>query len=142
MYFSSILTAGISLPLILSHPLSTHDALPGSSASLVITFDSKRSGELHFEWFHHPEIDVGDQLEGWVSLQGGQDDHVQGASSPSLLITQLSQSDAGSYKCVVSNSVGSTESLPATITVGKTIKCMYSTWWRVLLRYMTLLPLN
>lgn len=59
------------------------------------------------------------QPESWVSLHGEEEGRVQGADSSSLLITQLRQSDAGSYKCVVTNSAGATESLPAAVTVGK-----------------------
>ena len=53
------------------------------------------------------------------SLPPSQNERICGHNTSTLVVTKLRQADAGSYRCLVTNSSGVTQSRPATLTVGE-----------------------
>ena len=54
-----------------------------------------------------------------LSCPPSQNKRICGHNTSTLVVTELRQADAGSYRCLVTNSSGVTQSRPATLTVGE-----------------------
>jgi hypothetical protein len=93
----SALFAGtpVAAPQILTPPIS-QSSVAGTSASFTVS--AVGALPLNYQW----------QLD---------NTNIPGATAQSLVIPSVSSSDGGSYRVVVSNSVGSTSSTPALLTV-------------------------
>lgn len=95
------LTAGLALPQITNHPTSRTNATE-STATFSVT--ATGTSPLRYGW----------QKDGVSLVDGG---NISGATSPTLIVENLSQADAGNYRVVVRNEAGSATSLAATLTV-------------------------
>lgn len=87
-----------SAPKITSHPVNKTVTEGGS-----VTFSVSTTGsDIRYQWYKY-------------------DSTINGATSPSYSISNATSSDAGSYRCVVSNSYGSVYSNIAELTVTQNI---------------------
>ena len=86
------------------HPVDETDIAPGSNVSFSVT--ATGTAPLSYQW----------QKDG-VDLTDG--DRITGATTATLTITGVMESDEGGYRCVVSNSLGMDTSNNATLTVGE-----------------------
>ncbi len=100
---------------ISQHP-SDADRCPGENA----TFEMLATGEgtLSYRW--HKD---------GIALDDG--DGLSGAATPSLQITSLINSDAGSYSCTVTGGCGPTSSSPASLVVHETTSLVESPSGRI-----------
>lgn len=87
----------VSAPTITSHP-SNVTKTEGEDATFTIT----ATGATSYQWQRY---------------NGSTWDNISGATSSSLTIEDVEESDEGSYRCVATNSIGSTPSNSATLTV-------------------------
>ena len=86
------------------HPLDLTNIVPGSDVSFtVIAFGAV---PLTYQW----------QKDG-VDLTDGSS--ITGATTATLTIADVMESDEGGYRCVVTNTVGMDTSNTAVLTVGK-----------------------
>ena len=96
-------------PRITAHPQELRNALPGK----LVTFIVQATGAepLSYQW----ELKTG--YGGWQSCDV---EEFPGANSSTLTIPSVQKSNEGSYRCVVSNIVGSQTTEPVKLSVGKT----------------------
>ncbi|MDW8308607.1 MAG: phosphodiester glycosidase family protein [Verrucomicrobiales bacterium] len=96
----STLATPTNPPLILAHPTNRIVAAGGSAQFSVLA----TGAALSYQW----------QKNGANLADGA---HYSGAGNPTLTISQADESHEGSYRCVVSNPYGSSNSLSASLTV-------------------------
>lgn len=97
-------------PRIISHPQDHQSVIFGD----VITLKVAASGsDLHYTWFK-------DGIELSVQNFG----NCSGIHTPSLKIENFLPENAGKYSCVISNSLGRTESWEAELTLGNSKFCV------------------
>ncbi|CAI8041244.1 Ankyrin-1 [Geodia barretti] len=111
-----------SPPKITGQPQSVYDAVPGSSVCLLVLTDPKQSlsEQMQFQWHHCPfAVTKTDTTarNSWSPVESGGKDRITGINSSTLLLSEVRQSDRGSYRCQITNSSGTTLSRPATITI-------------------------
>ena len=111
-------------PRITCHPQELNDAVPGKP----MTFTVRATGRepLTYQWQWKPAGE-GSRRREWQSCDVKR---FPGANSSILTITSVLKSNEGSYRCTVSNHVGSQTSKPAILIVGKIlpqIPSMHST---------------
>ena len=87
-----------------AHPVDEIDIVPGSDVSFSVT--ATGTAPLSYQWKKDGE-DLTD--EGSIT----------GATTATLSITGVMESDEGGYRCVVTNIAGMDTSNNATLTVGK-----------------------
>ena len=89
---------------MIAHPVHQTDIVPGSDVSFSVTATSIIP--LSYQW----------QKDGVDLTDGGR---ITGATTATLTITGIMESDEGGYRCVVTNDAGPVTSITATLTVGK-----------------------
>ena len=93
-------------PQITSQPRSQDDVPPGKA----VAFSIQATGtELGYQWQWKQFERVGEK-DGWQNLSG---------EGSTFKVEDVKASNAGYYRCVVSNSAGSETSQCASLTVGK-----------------------
>ena len=97
------------------HPVDQTNIVPGSEVSFSVT--STGTAPLSYQW----------QKDGEDLTDGGS---ITGATTATLTITGVMESDEGGYRCVVSNAVGKENSNAAVLTVGirKFENCCHGTF--------------
>ena len=91
-------------PEVTVHPVDQTDIAPGSEVSFSVTATGTAS--LIYQW----------QKDGVDLTDGGR---ITGATTATLTITGVMESDEGVYRSVVTNSLGMDASDTATLTVGE-----------------------
>ena len=92
------------------HPVNQTVRVPGSGVSFSVT--ATGIAPLSYQW----------QKDGVNLTDGGS---ITGATTATLTITGVIESDEGGYRCVVSNSLGIDTSNAAMLTVGKS-QCIFT----------------
>ena len=87
-----------------SHPVDQINIVPGSDVYFSVTVTS--TAPPSYQW----------QKDGADLTDGGS---ITGATTATLTITGVMESDKGGYRCVVTNIAGMDSSNTATLTVGK-----------------------
>ncbi len=103
----------VNSPAITQQPLSRTVAL-GGSATFVIT--AIGDPPLDYQW----------RKDGQNIADGG---HYAGATTATLTITNAALTDAGNYRCVVTNPFGSAVSEPAALTVDPVVPIQFLETW-------------
>ena len=98
------------LPRITTHPEQLKDAVPGET--LAFTVQASGTEPLSYQW----EIKTGDESGGWQLCDV---ERFPGTNSSTLTIPSVQKSNEGSYRCIVSNIVGSQTSVPVNLNIGK-----------------------
>ena len=91
------------LPQVTVHPADQTNVAPGSDVTFSVT--ATGTAPLSYQW----------QKDGVNLNDGGR---ISGATTATLTITGVTESDEGGYRCVVTNSAGTATSNTATLTVG------------------------
>ena len=91
-------------PQVTVHPVDQTNIVPGSDVSFSVT--ATGTAPLSYQW----------QKDGVDLTDGGS---ITGATTATLTITSVMESDEGGYRCVVTNIAGMVTSNTATLTVGK-----------------------
>ena len=99
-------------PIITAHPQQLNDTVPGET--LAFTIQASGTEPLNYQW----EIKTGDGSGRWQSCDV---ERFPAANCSTLIIPSVQKSDEGSYRCVVSNIVGSQTSEPVNLNIGKTL---------------------
>ena len=86
------------------HPVDQTDIVPGSNVLFSVT--ATGTAPLSYQW----------QKDGVDLTDGGS---IIGASTSSLAIVDVMESDEGGYRCVVSNVAGTDTSNTSLLTVGE-----------------------
>ena len=94
-------------PKVMFHPVGQNDVLSGKA----VTFSVQTTGRqpLSYQWEWKPFGTKGEK-DGWQNLSG---------EGSTFQVRSVKASNAGYYRCVVSNSAGSETSQCASLTVGK-----------------------
>ena len=90
-------------PQVTVHPADQTNVAPGSDVTFSVT--ATGTAPLSYQW----------QKDGVNLNDGGS---ISGASTSTLTITGVTESNEGGYRCVVTNSAGTATSNTATLTVG------------------------
>ena len=98
-------------PKVTFQPMSQNNVLPGKA----VEFSVQASGTqpLSYQWQQKLFGRNGDKY-GWQNLSG---------EGSTFQVEEVQASNAGYYRCVVSNSAGSETSQCASLTVGKHVHC-------------------
>ena len=91
-------------PQVTVHPVDQTNIVPGSEVSFSVT--ATGTAPLSYQW----------QKDGVDLTDGGS---ITGATTATLTITGVMESDEGGYRCVVTNIAGMDTSNTAMLTVGK-----------------------
>ena len=91
-------------PQVTVHPVDQTNIVPGSDVSFNVT--ATGTTPLSYQW----------QKDGVDLTDGGS---ITGATTATLTIAGVMESDEGGYRCVVTNIAGMVTSNTATLTVGK-----------------------
>lgn len=97
----SLLGGGCTSPTITQHP-SNQTVAPGGTATFTVA--ASGTTPLSYQWQKN-SVNISD---------GG---HYSGTTTATLIVSNCDASDAGSYRCVVTNACGSATSNAATLTV-------------------------
>ena len=95
-------------PQVTVHPVDQTNIVPGSDVSFSVT--ATGTAPLSYQW----------QKVGVNLTDGGS---ITGATTATLTITGVMESDEGGYRCVVTNTAGMDTSNTAMLTVGKDYIC-------------------
>ncbi len=96
-----VIGGGTNPPSITQQPANKSVVLGGSA---TFTVGATGSGDLSYRWQKHN-----------TNLNNG--GHYSGCTTPSLTVTNVDLSDVASYRCVVTNNFGSTNSSSAALTI-------------------------
>ena len=102
--YSIILSSATVAPQVTVHPVDQTNIVPGSDVSFSVT--ATGTEPLSYQW----------QKDG-VDLTDGSS--ITGATTATLTIADVMESDEGGYRCVVTNTAGMDTSNTAVLTVGK-----------------------
>ena len=94
-------------PSVTSPPVSQKDVLPGNAVAFSIQAIGAQPLKYQWQW---KEFGRETEKDGWKNLSG---------DGSSLQVVGIQASNAGYYRCVVSNTAGSETSICAFLTVGK-----------------------
>ena len=86
------------------HPVDQIDIVPGSDVSFSVT--ATGTAPLSYQWQK-------------IGVDGGSFNNITGATTATLTITGVVESDLGGYRCVVTNIAGMDTSNTAILFVGK-----------------------
>lgn len=89
--------------MVVQHPQNQLDLRAGDTAVFAVV--AMGTG-LTYSWTHNSAV-LGD------------DGRIAGASTPTLTISAIQESDAGSYRCQISNPAGSIESDSAILSLSE-----------------------
>ena len=95
-------------PRIITHPNDLMDAIPGNP--VMLTVQATGTEPLNYNWQWNPTKEG--ESEEWQPCRG-----VEGSDTATLTIPSVQKSNEGSYRCIVSNCVGSETSRPAKLEV-------------------------
>ena len=97
-------------PRVTTHPQELNDAVLGQS----VTFTAEATGTqpLKYQWEWKPK-------KKWGRSGKWQPCDTEWCDGATLTIPKVEKSHTGSYRCVISNEVGSQTSNPANLSVGK-----------------------
>ena len=87
--------------------MSQNDVLTGKAVTLSVQATGTQSLNYQWQW---KQFGRESEKNGWQNLSGG---------SGTFQVREVKASNAGYYRCVVSNSAGSETSQCASLTVGK-----------------------
>ena len=104
-------------PRITTHPQKVKDAIPGNSAKFTV--QATGTEPLKYNWQWKP-AEKGSGSKDWKPCDEERSD---GAT---LTIPSVQKPNEGSYRCVISNHVGTQISKAAQLSVGK--KLMYNVY--------------
>jgi hypothetical protein len=99
---ATLTVTNVNTPPSITQQPSNHSVFPGGTANFAIL--ASGSDPLSYQW-----------QKNQANLSDG--GHCLGSTTAALTITGADNSDAASYRCVVTNSSGSTTSSPAALTV-------------------------
>ena len=99
-------------PRVTIHPQELKDVVQGKSAKFSI--HASGTERLNYRWEWKPAGELGGS-EDWKQCD---EELCKGAT---LSIAKVEKSNEGSYRCVVSNFAGNETSIPANLTVGKSL---------------------
>ena len=102
--YSIILSSATVAPQVTVHPVDQTNIVPGSNVSFSVT--ASGTEPLSYQW----------QKDG-VDLTDGSS--ITGATTATLTIAGVMESDEGGYRCVVTNTAGMDTANTAVLTVGK-----------------------
>ena len=94
------------LPQVTAHPVDQTNVAPGSDVTFSVTATGTKP--LSYQW----------QKDGVNLSDGGS---ISGATTATLTITGVMESDEGGFRCVVTNIAGTNISDTATLALGKDI---------------------
>ena len=97
-------------PQVTVHPVDQTSIVPGSDVSFSVT--ATGTAPLSYQW----------QKDGVSLTDGGS---ITGATTATLTITGVMESDEGGYRCVATNSLGIDTSNAAMLNVGKS-QCIFT----------------
>ena len=103
------LTLAAKPPKITSQPTSQKDALPGKAVAFSVQATGTEPLGYQWQW---KSFGKKDEMDGWQNLSG---------EGSTFQVKSVKASNAGYYRCVVSNSAGSEMSQCASLTVGRNI---------------------
>ena len=106
---SSILAA--KPPMITSQPLSQKDVLSGKSVAFSVQATGTQPLGYQWQW---KQFGKKGEKDGWQNLSG---------EGSTFKVEDVQASNAGYYRCVVSNSAGSETSQCSSLTVGMWTSC-------------------
>ena len=98
--------------MITSQPLSQKDVLSGKSVAFSV--QATRTQPVGYQW-QWKQFGAEGEKDEWQNLSG---------DSSTFKVKEVQASNAGYYRCVVSNSAGSETSQRASLTVGRYINSM------------------
>ena len=107
------------------HPVDQVNIVPGSDVAFSVT--ATGTAPLSYQW----------QKDGVDLTDGGS---ITGATTATLTITGVMESDEGGYRCVVTNIAGTVTSDTATLTVGKSENEDYHTYNVITVRFRENIP--
>lgn len=102
---NSVVSASLAAPIITAQPTPTLNICAGSSATFSVTADG--AGSLSYQW----------RKNGTNMVNGG---NVSGATTSTLIIANVSSSDADDYTCVITDDADTANTItsnPAVLTV-------------------------
>ena len=99
-------------PSITTHPQELKDVAQGKPAKFSIQASGTEA--LNYRWQWKPAEEGGGSEE-W------QECNAKWCKGATLSISKVEKSNEGSYRCVVSNFAGNQTSVPAKLTVGKSL---------------------
>ena len=99
-------------PMITSQPLSQKDVLSGKSVAFSVQATGTQPVGYQWQWKWFGEDGEKDE---WQNLSG---------DSSTFKVKEVQASNAGYYRCVVSNCAGSETSQHVSLTVGRYINSM------------------
>ena len=94
-------------PTVTSQPTSQDDVLSGKAVTFTVL--ATGTGPLRYQW-QWKQFGKEDEKDEWQNLPG---------EGGTYQVMEVKACNAGSYRCVVSNSAGSETSQSANLTVGK-----------------------
>ena len=94
-------------PTVTSQPTSKDDVLSGKAITFTVL--ATGTGPLGYQW-QWKQFGKEDEKDEWQNLPG---------EGGTFQVMEVKACNAGSYRCVVSNSAGSETSQSANLTVGK-----------------------
>ena len=94
-------------PNVTSQPVSQKNVLPGKTVAFSIQATGIQPLKYQWQWKQFGKEAEKDE---WKNLPG---------DDSTLQVVEVQASNAGYYRCVVSDTAGSETSLPAILTVGK-----------------------
>ena len=107
-------------PEIVKHPQGQTQIPIGTNVEFSI--EALGTLPLVYSWEWKPANEDGSPEQEWRSLPTNVE-RFKGVNTPTLLLSNVKRSDAGSYRCAISNGVGrGVQSEPATLTVCKNIE--------------------
>ena len=115
--YSIILSSATVAPQVTVHPVDQTNIVPGSDVSFSVT--ATGTEPLSYQW-QKDGVNLTDGVDR-VDLIDGVDltDSITGATTATLTIAGVIESDEGGYRCVVTNTAGMDTSNTAVLTVGK-----------------------
>ena len=101
-------------PKVTSQQMSQSDVLPGKEVAFSVQATGTQTLKYQWQW---KQFGKAGEKDGWQNLP---------VDIGTFQVEEVQASNAGYYRCVVSNSAGSETSQCASLTVGKYVPIRYS----------------